>query len=143
MSQDRPTPGLQRLAELRERDVTQRQAELAQSLATGDRYRRRIEQLDAVWRTSTVTAKLVPSLSLNSAQYKQTVLEMAERQRADLARHEHQTEQARQALVHATRRQGAIDQVLALQQQAQARAQRSVEQKRQDELASQQWLRRP
>jgi flagellar export protein FliJ len=143
VTHDKPTPGLARLAELREREVTKRQADLALSVATGERYRRKLEQLDTLWQTSTVSASLAPSLSLNSANYKQTVMEMASRHRADLARHDTQTDQARLALLQATRRHGAIDQVLTLQLQAQARALRSGEQKRQDELASQQWMRRP
>lgn len=143
MTGDKSTASLARVVELRERELTQRQTELAQSMATGERYRRKLEQLDTLWQTSTVSANLAPSLSLNSANYKQNVLEMASRHREDLARHDTVTDQARQAFLLATRRHGAIDQVLTQQLQAQARAQRSGEQKRQDEIASQLWQRRP
>lgn len=143
MMQDAPTPGLTRLVELRERERAQRQADLAQHVATGERYRRRVEQLDALWQSSTVGSLPAPSLALNCANYKQTVLELASRHREDLARHDGVTDQARQDFLAATRRHGAVDQVLTLQLQAQARAQRSREQKRQDEIASQLWLRRP
>ncbi len=143
MTQDDPTPGLARLAQLRERERAQCQADLAQHMATGERYRRRVEQLDELWQSSTVGSAPAPSLALNCANYKQTVLELASRHREDLARHDTATDQARQDLLAATRRHGAIDKILTLQLQAQARAQRSREQKRQDEMASQLWLRRP
>ncbi|WP_326536808.1 flagellar FliJ family protein [Pseudorhodoferax sp.] len=137
-----PAPSLSRLAALREREVERRQTELAQQLADAERRRRNQERLDQLWRTSTTTGTLTPQLSLNCANYKQTVLELADRHRDDLSRQEQAVDQARLALLTATRRHGAIDQVLTLRLQEHDRVLRSAEQKRQDEIARQSWLRR-
>lgn len=137
-----PAPSLSRLVALREREVEHRQTELAHELADAERRRRNQERLDQLWRTSTTTGTLTPMLSLNCANYKQTVLELAERHRDDLSRQEQAVDQARLALLSATRRHGALDQVLNLRLAEQHRALRSAEQKRQDEIARQSWQRR-
>lgn len=142
MTPQDPSPSLARLVALREREVEQRQTELAQQLADADRRRRNQERLDQLWRTSTTTGRLTPQLSLNCANYKQTVLELADRHRDDLSRQELAVDHARAALLSAARRHGAVDQVLAQRLQEQDRARRSAEQKRQDEIARQTWLRR-
>lgn len=142
MSPRHPAPSLSRLANLREREVERRQTELAQQLADAERRRRNQERLDTLWRTSTTSGTLTPMLSLNCANYKQTVLELAERHRDDLSRQELAVDQARAALLTATRRHGAIDQALAQRMQEHGRALRSAEQKRQDEIARQSWQRR-
>ena len=144
-----------RLAVLRQREVEQRQGELARQLAEADRQRRSQERLDALWRTSTTSGtlealpaadsraqRLTPELSANCSQYKQTVLELASRVREDLSRQEQVLDQARLALLHATQRHGALDQLLTQRRQALARAERTAEQKRQDEIARQSWQRR-
>ncbi|KQP37180.1 flagellar FliJ family protein [Pseudorhodoferax sp. Leaf274] len=141
MNPHHPAPSLGRLAELREREVERRQTELAQQLADAERRRRNQERLDGLWRTST-TSGLLPLASLNCANYKQNVMELAERHRGDLSRQEQAVDRARLALLAATRRHGAIDQVLVQRLQEHARAQRSAEQKRQDEIARQSWQRR-
>lgn len=132
---------LARLAQLRQRDVDQRQAELANRQTLSARARRNVDQLDDLWRNSRPTGLTTPSLWLNSANYKQTVLQIATVHREDLARHEAATGLARQALLLATRRQGAVEQVLTQRVEAQAREQEVQEQKRQDEMASQVWHR--
>lgn len=137
-----PHRTLSRLAALREREVEQRQGELARELADAERRRYNQERLEQLWRTSTTNATLLPELSLNCANYKQTVLDLASRHRDDLSRQEQAVAQARQALLQAKRRHGAIDQVLAQRLQEQVRALRAAEQKRQDEIARQSWLRR-
>lgn len=137
-----PAPSLSRLAQLREREVERRQTELATQVADAERRRRNQERLDSLWRTSTTSGTLTPQLSLNCANYKQTVLELADRHRDDLSRQELVVDQARQALLLAARRQGVIDQALAQRLQAAAQVRRTAEQKRQDEIAGQSWLRR-
>lgn len=137
-----PEPALSRLADLREREVERRQTELAEQLADAERRRRNQERLDTLWRTSTTSGTLSPLASLNCANYKQNVMELAERHRGDLSRQEQAVDRARLALLAAARRQGAIDQVLAQRLQEHGRALRSAEQKRQDEIARQSWLRR-
>ena len=137
-----PTPALARLAALREREMEQRQVELARHLLDTERRQRNQERLDDLWRTSTTSGTLTPLMSLNCANYKQTVLDLAHRHREDMALHEQVTAQARQSLVRATQRHGALDLVLTQQAQALAQAHRVQEQKHQDEIARQSWLRR-
>jgi flagellar biosynthesis chaperone FliJ len=69
------------------------------------------------------------------------VLDLAERHREDLARHETQLAQTQQALVGATLRHRALDQVHDRQQQRVGQAQAQQAQKQQDELATQVWWR--
>ena len=152
MNSQQPAPALARLAALREREVEQRQLDLARQVADTERHRRNQTRLDELWQTSTTSGLLAeptpqrrglqPQLSMNCAQYKQTVLELASRHRDDLTRHELATDQAREALVLATRRHGALDQLLVQRQQLLAREQRAAEQKRDDEIARQSWQRR-
>jgi flagellar export protein FliJ len=142
MSPRHPAPALSRLVDLREREVEQRQTELAQQLADAERRRRNQERLDQLWKTSVPTGRLNPQLSLNCANYKQNVMELAERHRSDLTRQEEAVVHARQALLSAARRHGAVDQVLSQRMQEHHRGLRSAEQKRQDEIARQSWLRR-
>lgn len=142
MNADHPAPSLSRLVDLRERERERRQTELAQQIVDAERRRRNQERLDSLWRTSTTSGTLSPMASLNCANYKQNVMELADRHRDDLSRQELAVDHARAALLTATRRHGAIDQVLAQRLQEHQRALRSAEQKRQDEIARQSWLRR-
>ncbi len=134
---------LARLLQLRRRELEQRQAELANRQATRERYQRNLEQLEDLWRNSTSGSATAPALSLNGANYKLTVLQLASAHRDDLARHEATVDVARQALAEASRRHGAIEQVATQRRQAVLRAQEVREQKSQDEIASLVWHRRP
>lgn len=139
------------LVDLRERERARLEATLADQRAVEQRYRRNLERLQQLARSAGATAAstlspapspaLSPSLLLNAGHYREAVLDLAERHRADLAQHEAQRVQTQQALVGATLRHRALDQVRDRQQQrvGQARAQQA--QKQQDELAAQVWWR--
>jgi flagellar export protein FliJ len=133
---------LAQLVQLRQRELDQRQAELASRQAVRERFQRNVDQLEQLWRNSTASGTLAPALSLNSANYKQTVLQLASTHREDLVRHEAKVDSARQAVVQASRQHGAVEQVFERRRQALLREENAREQKRQDELASQVWHRK-
>lgn len=131
------------LVDLRERECARLEAALADQRAVEERYRRNLERLQQLARSAGATAgrTLSPALSLNAGHYREAVLDLAERHRADLAQHEAQRAQTQQALVGATLRHRALDQVRDRQQQRVGQAQAQQAQKQQDELAAQVWWR--
>ncbi|MDB5847357.1 MAG: flagellar export protein FliJ [Rhodoferax sp.] len=138
--------GLARLVQLRQRELDQRQAELASRQAVRERYQRSVDQLEQLWRNSPASAAssgMAPALSLNSANYKQTVLQLASAHREDLVRHESTVDSARHAVVQASRTHGAAEQLLERQRQNLRREANLREQKSQDEIASLLWQRKP
>jgi flagellar export protein FliJ len=130
------------LLQLRQKELDRSQAELASRQAVRERYQRSVERLETLWRSSSTNDTLTPALSLNCANYKQTVLQLASVHRADLLRHEVTVDSAQQAVVQASREHGALEQMLARQRLALTRAQNQREQKRQDEMAGMVWQRR-
>lgn len=134
---------LARLVELRQREVDRRLAEIAGKQSVRERYQRNLDQLDALCQGAGATGAAAPGAALNSAQYKQTVLMLASSHRSDLAQHEADMAVSRQALAEASRQREVLHQLLARQRQSLKRAQASREQKRQDEMASQVWNRKP
>lgn len=143
MNGKKDSSSLARLVQLRQKELDQRQAELASRQAVRERYQRNVDQLENLWRNSTASGTLAPELSLNCANYKQTVLQLASVHRADLVRHEATVDSARQAVLQASRQHGAVEQMLERQRLVLQREENQREQKRQDEMASLVWHRRP
>lgn len=132
---------LARLVQLRQREVDLRLAEIAEKQSVRERYQRNLAQLDALSRGASGSA--TPVAAVNSAQYKQAVLLLASTHRSDLAQHDMDMQATRQALIEASRKREALNQLLLRERQNLQRDQSAREQKRQDEMAAQVWNRRP
>jgi hypothetical protein len=81
--------------------------------------------------------------SMNAALYKQAVLRMADSHRTDLALHEADMAVTQGALTQALGKREVIGQVLAGHLRRLVESEQRSDRKREDELASQWWLRAP
>lgn len=141
MMQSRPAHSLFRLAGLREREVERLTSDMADKAALRERYRNNLKRLEALYQGVGATGACSPALSLNCAQYKQSVMQMAEVHRGDLALHEANMAIAQEALMAAARKHEALNQLLEQRQNEGRHAQAAQEQKHQDDVAAQTWLR--
>lgn len=144
MTPSKPMQSLRRLVDLREREVDRLAADMAAKTRVRERYRSNLDRLDQLCRSagaSGAAAQLAPALSLNCGIYKQSVMQLAEEHRQDLALHEADMAVAQGVLAEAARRHAVLGQVLERQQNELRQAQVAFEQKRQDELATQVWFR--
>lgn len=151
MSEEHRTASLQRLVDLREREVERLGADLSARQATRNRYATNLARLEQLCEGSGASgapskragadARLSLSLSLNCASYKQAVMRMAAAHRVDLSLFEADMAVARRALLAAARRHEALGQELARQRDTALKAKSSREQKRQDDIALQTWRR--
>lgn len=133
--------GLARLVTLRERERERLQALLASQEQLRQRYLGTVQQLEQINVQIGASGGAQPLLAANSAQYKQAVLQWAQQQRDDLALHEAEMAVQRRAMLEATRKHEACGQLLArMDARWQHECQRR-EQKSQDDLAGQVWLR--
>lgn len=135
---------LETLVTLRERAVDRLAAEMAEKQQARDRFQRNLKRLSELAAAPSGQGGgqgKALALSLNAAYYKQAVLQLADVHRVDLALHEADMAVTQKALAAAAQKREAIGQVLAHEQQRIAGVQQRVEQRRQDELASQQWFR--
>ncbi|MEF7615617.1 flagellar export protein FliJ [Aquincola sp. MAHUQ-54] len=132
---------LNRLVELREREVDRLTADFAAREAMRQRYVGNIERMQALCRESGASGSVSPALAANFAGYKESLIQLAESHRTDLAAHEAQMVVAQQALHQAARGHEVLRQVVEKQAHALQRAEGVREQKRVDDLASQVWLR--
>lgn len=132
---------LNRLVDLREREVDRLQSEIGAKEAVRQRYRGNLDRLEALCAGSGASGSLPPTLALNCAGYKQTVMQLAASHRESLVLHEADLAATQHALLAASRRHQALDQVLERAQERSRQAASVREQKRQDELASQVWWR--
>ena len=133
---------LARLVTLRQSEVDRRQADVADKQQVRDRYQRNLDQLDAMSRNTATRHVSSPSLALNNANYKQTIMRLADSHREDLALHDADMVAARQVLSEASRRCEVMAQLLVRERQTWQRAQSVQEQKDQDEMATKAWYRR-
>lgn len=143
MTTEHTLDNLARLVELRQRTVDRKQAEVADKQNVRERYQRNLDRLDTLCSNVGPSGVSTLAFSLNNANYKQTVMQLASAHRDDLALHDADLAVSRRALAEAARQREAVDQLLARQRQALQRAQTVQEQKRQDEMASLVWHRRP
>ena len=141
MMMSKPSRSLEHLVDLREREVDRLTADMAAKTALCERYRNNVERLEKLYQSVGPSGALSPALSLNCAQYKQSVMQLADAHREDLTLHQADMAVAQQVLTAAARKHEALNQVLE-RSRTQERHERSVhEQKRQDEVATQAWLR--
>lgn len=141
---------LDRVLDLRRRDVDRIGVQMAEQERLRQRYQRNLETLEQLYSDTGATGSqkqldgartLSAALASNCAGYKQSVMQMAEAHRVDLALHESDMSNTRRALLEATRRREALDGVVEARREGLRRAGQRREQKGQDELASQQWTR--
>jgi flagellar export protein FliJ len=129
------------LVALRERAVDRLTAEMAEKTTVRDRFRNNLERMEGLCAGDAPLGALPLALSINFAHYKQAVLQMADTHRADLSLHEADMAVTQRALVAAAHKREVLGQVLARKKAVVLDDQRRVEQRGQDELASQQWFR--
>ncbi|HMN43152.1 MAG TPA: flagellar FliJ family protein [Povalibacter sp.] len=143
MSGHRKLQRLGRLVDLREREVERLSAEMADKRIVRQRYLDNLARLEQLCESSGQSGAqaLSPTLSLNVGGYKQAVMKMADAHRLDLSLHEAQMQTTQRLMTVAAQRHEALDQVLVRQRRGVQRFQNAREQKRQDELAAQVWLR--
>ena len=139
--QARAVKSLSTLVELRELAVDRLTAEMAEKTTVRERFRNNLERMEGLCAGGGAQGVLPVALSINFAHYKQAVMQMADTHRADLALHEADMAVTQRALIAASHKREVLGQVLAKQQQLVLDGQRRVEQRGQDELASQQWFR--
>lgn len=131
------------LIELRSRELDKRQAVLAQAQALQARVQRnveRLEQLDGSVSTGGLTSA---ALVQNTHAYKQGLQALADQQRAELLRQTTAVGEARTAVQAAAREQEVLSQLLQRTELRAQIAQSRQAQKRQDDLATQVWMRGP
>lgn len=139
----KPIP-LDRLVELREKEVDRLATDFAAREAVRQRYLSNLERMRLLCRETDAglaSGKVAPALAMNSGAYKQSLLAMTEAHASDLAAHEAQMAVAQQALHQAARGHEVLRQVAEKQSLALLRAQGVRDQKHADDLASQVWLR--
>ncbi|CAM3556411.1 flagellar export protein FliJ [Paracidovorax anthurii] len=136
-----PLRSLERLVDVREREVDRLTADMADKRALRDRFLRSIERMEHLAHSSGASGGTLLAQALNRGAYKQAMLHLAHTHRQDLGRHEADLAQAQQQLTQAVRRKEVLGQVLEQRQQVQALAAQALQQKRDDELASQVWWR--
>jgi flagellar export protein FliJ len=148
MTSYRTVKSLDRLVDLREREVDRLSADVAAKQTTRGRYLRNLARLEQLSGSSgpsgaparaTPGAPLFPALSLNSGGYKQTVLRITAAHRVDLSLHEADLAVAQHALAGATRRHEALDLLRRRERERALQARSRREQQRQDEIAAQMW----
>lgn len=139
----KPIP-LDRLVELREKEVDRLTTDFAAREAVRQRYLSNLERMRTLCRETDAglsAGKVAPALAMNSGAYKQSLLAMTETHANDLAAHEAEMAVARQALHQAARGHEVLRQVAEKQSLALLRAQGVRDQKLSDDMAAQVWLR--
>jgi flagellar export protein FliJ len=139
---------IERLLELRKRQLEALAADMASRRALQARFRGNIERLEALCRTSgpsgggyPTEAALSTPLSLNCAGYKQSVMKMVDAHRIDLELHEADTAVAHRELASAKRREEALSQLIEKARSRAQRVQAGRQRKVQDEVSIQMWDR--
>jgi len=143
--QERKLHGLATVIELRAREKDKLLADLATKQALAERYRANLVRLEALCDSTGVSAAnggaQLSALSQNRGDYKQSVMHMAEIHRSELQLHEADMRVAQQALTLAVHRHEALAQVFVRQRESLRASRNAQEQKQQDEIATQSWLR--
>ncbi|NIM43334.1 MAG: flagellar export protein FliJ [Hydrogenophaga sp.] len=132
---------LEQVVQLREREQERVGAVLAEQERTRQRFVTSISQLGDLLDQAGATGALPPTLASNLGAYKLSVLDMADRHRTALARHESQMDQTRLALHEAFRRREAVAQLHERRLEEGERALLVAERKRTDDVAQTVWLR--
>ncbi len=129
------------LVALRNTEVERLQSEMAEKTSVRERYKKNLERLTGLYTNSGPSGALNLALAGNCGDYNQAVMQMADNHRLDLHMHEADMAVAQKALNAAWARREVLGKVLNKQQQAVLKAQNALERKRQDDLATQLWLR--
>ncbi|MBV8036781.1 flagellar export protein FliJ [Roseateles sp.] len=132
---------LRRLVDLRGRELERNQAELAAKEQLRARSAAAVQRLEALNAQLGPTGASAPSLALNGADYKQAVMQWADQQRQHLAVHEADVAAQRQAVLAVARKQEAVGQLLDRVGERLRADDERRQQKGQDDLAGQVWLR--
>lgn len=132
---------LSRLVDVRKREVDRLAADVATKQAISQRYSSNLERLERLYKGVGPSGATSPALSLNCAQYKQSVMQLADSHREDLALHQADMAVAQRVLVDASRRQEVLGRVLESRQEEQQRSADARRQKAEDDLAVQVWYR--
>lgn len=127
---------LGRLVELEQLRLERQQAALVAQARLCERVQLTVQRLEALGSHASL-ASLHPSLALNSAAYKDTMLAWARQQRQELERREVELTQARQQALAQARKTESLGLLLTRVDQQARCEQRRREQKRQDEIAQQ------
>lgn len=132
---------LTQLVQLRSTEVDRLESEVAAKAAVCARYQHSVERLTSLYAASGSSGALPLALSLNCGNYKQSVMQLVDTHRVDLSLHEADLAHSRRALHAAWAKREALGKVLVNTQEA-AQAERArASQLRQDEVATQLWLR--
>lgn len=129
------------LVGLRSTEVERLQTDMAEQTAVRERYRKNLERLTGLYTDSGPSGALHLALSVNCGDFKQSVMQMAQQHKTDLHLHEANMAVSQRALNAAWAKREVLDQVLTQQHKIVATEQRKMDAKRQDELATQFWLR--
>lgn len=141
MSNKAKLRGLDTLLTLRQRETDRLTSEISHQRTLQERFKNNIVRLENLYADSGYGGNFNPALSTNCGDYKQAVLQLANAQRQDLALHEKDMEITHHAFIKATRKREALSHVLAIQTNKMRREKNAIDQKRQDEIATQLWLR--
>jgi flagellar export protein FliJ len=140
----RELKGLASVVDLRQREKERLLGALSGKRALAQRYRQNLERLQVLYESAGAGGEPGVQLSVlaqNCGDYKQAVMRMVDSHRDELVLHEADMQVAQQALTLAVHKHEALDQVLERQRQTIRRGLATSEQKRQDEVATQTWLR--
>lgn len=132
---------LSTLVRLRSDELERMQGELAAQGALRERYRTSLERLSNLCESSGPSGALPLALAANCGDYKQAMLALAATHRLDLDLHEANMALAQRAVNAAWAKREALDLVLTHKKNSAAGAQQRRDGKRNDELATQVWLR--
>lgn len=141
MTQARTIKSLSTLVAMRDREVDSLMADVATKQAMCERYQHNLERMARLCEAPVVHNGTSPVHALNNGHFKASIMELAELHRQDLALHKADMAVSQQALQAAARGREVLEQVLGKQRGVLAKAQASREQKRQDDMATQVWLR--
>jgi flagellar export protein FliJ len=133
---------LERLVDVRAREVDRLQSQLAQKEAQRVRFSGNLARLAGLCEDSGASGALPAALSTNCGNFKQVVLQMAATHQQDMQLHEADMAVTQRALSAAAARQDVLGDVLARQRRLALAARTRGERKREDELATQVWQRR-
>ena len=142
---------LEDMTVMRSREVDRCAADMARRHAVRARYVSSILRLEEIFSGSgsssssgggtTGAAAFSPARALNGCAFKQSVMQLLDAQRLDLALHDADAAVAQRALLEATRRREAIGHVLERERESLARDRARRERLVQDETAVQVWSR--
>lgn len=142
MKQARTVKSLSTLIGMREREVEKLMADMAAKQAVRDRFQHNLARMEKLCANNAASGITSPVQALNSGHFKLSIMQMADVHKQDLALHEADMALSQLALQNAAQRREVLDQVRAQQQRSLDKAEASREQKGQDDMATQVWLRR-